>query len=270
MPLAPPACLVEIDGVTLAVDRAGRGAPVVCLHSVGHDGRDFDPLVDRCGDAFEFVRVDWPGHGRSGPDRVPASAARYAAILDGLLQRLGIDNPLLIGNSIGGAAAIAQAARRRARGLVLCDSGGLVAVDATVKAVCGLFERFFAAGESGAFWYPAAFALYYRLVLPRPEARDRRLRVVGQARDMAPVLRQAWASFSRPEADLREAAASLDIPIWAAWAKHDRVIPLSRVRPALDRLRNVRLSLFEGGHTPFLEEPDAFAAQFRAFAAPLS
>ena len=262
--------MIEIDGVNLAVDRIGHGPPVVCLHSVGHDSRDYDELLEHCGDAFEFILLDWPGHGRSGPDRLPTSAMRYAALADGLLSRFGVDRPLVIGNSIGGAAAITLASRRSLRGLVLCDSGGLVAVDGTVRAFCGVFERFFAAGERGAAWYPAAFNLYYQMVLPRPAAGARRADIVRNARNLAPLLRQAWASFGRPEADLRDAAAAIEIPVWVAWAKHDYVIPLNRVRPAINRLKYGRLSLFAGGHTPFLEEPDEFAAQFRRFAEGLS
>lgn len=262
--------MIEIDGVSLAVDRIGKGPAVVCLHSVGHDSRDYDGLVERCGGSFEFIHLDWPGHGRSGPDRLATSSMRYAALADGVLSRIGIERPLVIGNSIGGAAAITLASKRNLRGLVLCDSGGLVAVDAAVRAFCGVFEQFFAAGERGAAWYPAAFELYYKVVLPTPAARARRADIVRNARNMAPLLRQAWASFGRPEADLRDAAAGLDIPVWVAWARRDHVIPLNRVRPAINRLKHGQLSLFAGGHTPFLEEPDAFAAQFHRFAGGLS
>jgi len=254
---------LAIDGADLWVRRRGAGSPVVCLHSVGHDGRDFEGLADRCSDAFEFICPDWPGHGRSGPDYAPVSAARYAQLVDGLLDKLGIANPILVGNSIGGSAAILCASRRPVRGLVLCDSGGLVAVNAAVRAFCSVFERLFIAGARGASWYPAVFALYYRLVLTEPPARARRGDIIAGARRLAPLLRQAWASFARPDADLRAAAAALDAPIWVAWARSDRLIPLAMVRPALDQLQNARLSLFRGGHSPFLEQPDAFAAEFQ-------
>jgi 4,5:9,10-diseco-3-hydroxy-5,9,17-trioxoandrosta-1(10),2-diene-4-oate hydrolase len=175
---------------------------------------------------------------------------------------LGIENPIIIGNSIGGAAAILYASRHPVRGLVLCDSGGLVPVDALARAYCGLFERLFAAGARGARWFPAIYDLYYRLVLTEPAARRRREEIIAAGRELAPLLRQAWASFARPEADLRDTAAAIEAPIWIAWARADRIIPLSLVRPAVRRMKRARLSLFGGGHTPFLEQPSAFAAQF--------
>ncbi|HEY2659959.1 MAG TPA: alpha/beta hydrolase [Caulobacteraceae bacterium] len=266
MPAASQLTCLQIDGVSLAVDRIGRGAPVVCLTAVGHDAHDFDGLAERCGRRFEFIRIEWPGHGRSGPDRHSASAARYSDLLAGALKALGVEQPILIGNSIGGAAAICYAAQHSVRGLVLCDSGGLVEVGGATRAFCSFFERFFAAGERGAFWFAPAFALYYRLTLTQPAARAQRQAIVRSGHRLAPVLRQAWASFGRPEADLRDLAARLDTPIWVAWAKQDRTLPLALCLPTIRRLRHHSLTTFTGGHTPFLEQPDAFAQGFMAFA----
>lgn len=262
--------MLVVDGVSLAVDRIGRGAPVVCLSAVGHDAGDFDGLAQRLGDRFEFIRIEWPGHGRSDPDHLPASPDRYAQLIQGVLASLDLSAPVIIGNSIGGAVAIRYAANHPVRGLVLCDSGGLVPVDRTVRRFCTLFESFFAAGERGAAWFGPAFALYYSLVLPAPAARVQRRKIIAKGRALAPILRQAWASFGRPEADVRDLAAGLRIPIWAAWARRDHTIPVSLCRPALARLQDCSLTLFKGGHTPFLEQPDAFAEAFEAFMARLA
>ena len=78
--------------------------------------------------------------------------------------------------------------------------------------------------------------------------------------------RQAWESFAGPEADLRAVVAALRIPVWYAWARHDRVIPLSLCRAAIDATPGAALTLFNAGHAPFLEQPRAFARDFLAFA----
>ncbi len=260
---------VKVDGVALNVERRGYGDPVVCLHAVGHDGNDFAPLADRLGDGFEFISVDWPSQGLSGHDHLPASAARYAELLDGLIAQLNIAQPIIIGNSIGGAVAVLFASRHPIRGLVLCDSGGLVEITPDVVTFCRLHERFFAAGERGAWWYGPIFALYYRVVLPSPAAKQQRKRIIKAAKANASVLRQVWASFGKRDADIRDVAASLDTPIWAAWAQNDRIVPLKRCLPTIRRLQRHTLSVFKGGHAPFLEQPDAFAEGFKAFAASL-
>jgi 4,5:9,10-diseco-3-hydroxy-5,9,17-trioxoandrosta-1(10),2-diene-4-oate hydrolase len=185
------------------------------------------------------------------------------------MARLTIDRPIILGNSIGGAAAIRFASRHAVLGLVLCDSGGLVEVTPTIVRFCQLQERFFAAGERGAWWFGPAFALYYRLVLSSPAAKAQRRRIVKGAKASAAELRQAWTSFGTAEADIRDLAASLDTPIWVAWAEGDKVIPLKRCLPAIRRLKSYTLTTFKGGHSPFLEQPDAFAEGFSAFAADL-
>lgn len=264
----PARCqMIEVDGVQLAVAREGKGSPIVCLHAIGHGGGDFDAFTAAVSDSFEVIRIDWPGQGRSGPDHVPASAARYAALLAGALEALHVHQPIIIGNSIGGAAAIIHASHHDVRALVLCDTGGLVKVGFVAKRLCGLFVQFFAAGAHGAWWYPLAFRFYYsRLVLPSPAATTQRKRIIAVARELAPLWRDAWESFRQKDADLRGVTAALDIPIWVAWCKGDKVIPLSLCLPAIKAMKHVRLSEFAGGHAAFLEQPDEFAAAFLAFA----
>lgn len=259
------AAMIEIDGVRLAVVREGRGPTIVCLHAIGHGARDFEAFARAMAPRFEVIRADWPGQGRSGPDHEPASAARYADLLTALIAKLGIERPIIIGNSIGGAAAILHAARAPVRALVLCDPGGLVAVDDTVRRFCGLFAGFFRAGARRAWWFKPAFALYYRLVLPSPAARAQRGRIIDNCHDLAPVLAQSWESFGRPEADIRAFAARLRVPAWFAWAKDDQVIPLKRCRPAIEAMAMASVTEFPGGHAAFLEQPDAFIAGFTQF-----
>lgn len=262
-----------VDGVSLAYDRQGSGPAVVCLSAIQHGARDFDAFAERMRDRFEVIRLDWPGHGRSGDDPQPASAARYGALLAGFLRALRIDAPILVGCSIGGAAAIRAAAigkaeRQAARALVLCDAGGLVAHAPALATVTGAMARFFAAGERGAAWFDAAFAAYYRLlVLPQPAAAAQRRRIVASARATAGMGRQAWESFGRAEADQIAELQGLGLPVWAAWARDDRVIPLGFVRAALAATPGAEIATFRAGHAAFLEQPAAFADGFLDFVA---
>ncbi|MBY0280248.1 alpha/beta hydrolase, partial [Candidatus Binatia bacterium] len=98
-----------------------------------------------------------------------------------------------------------------------------------------------------------------------PAAAEQRARIVAAATEMAPRLAEAWRSFGEPDADLREVAASLACPVLVAWARRDRILQLRRSRPAIRRIPGARLELFDGGHAPFLECPDAFAATLREF-----
>ncbi len=109
-----PRRLVVVGGVSLAVhdsDVTSSKPVIVCLHAIGHGGGDFAAFEAAFQDRFRIITVDWPGHGASGQDAQPASARRYASLLPGLLDKLGLERPILSGNSIGGAAALALAQR---------------------------------------------------------------------------------------------------------------------------------------------------------------
>jgi hypothetical protein len=64
--------LVNIDGVSIAVRRIGRGQPVVCLSAICHDSRDFDALAERCGERFEFICLEWPDTAPSSSSQTPS------------------------------------------------------------------------------------------------------------------------------------------------------------------------------------------------------
>lgn len=259
---------VEVGDRRVFVAEHGRGVPVVALHAIAHGSGDFDALASRLGGDHRFFLVDWPGHGRSDRSTKP-TARDYAALLEGLVPALTDEPVVLVGNSIGGAAALAFAARvpERVRGLVLCDSGGLAPIGAFARLGIGAFARFFEAGARGASWFPALYRRYYALVLSGDSAADRRARIVAAGRAMAPILAEAWRGFATPEFDLRALPATIRAPVWCAWAKHDRTIPWRSSRAACQRFVDREVTLFDGGHSPFLEDPDRFADGFARFVA---
>jgi pimeloyl-ACP methyl ester carboxylesterase len=258
---------LTVDGVRLAYDEAGSGVPLLCLHAIGHGASDFRDVAARFAARHRVIALDWPGHGRSADDSQPPSAQRYAALLAELVERLQLPPAVLLGNSIGAAAAIRFAAAHpeRVRALVIENSGGLDRPDRLARTVIGAMVRFFAAGAAGARWYPGLFAAYYRLVLPNRAAAAQRGRIVATAYESAPLLRDAWSSFAQPEADIRHLAETVSCPVLFAWATRDRFVQLRRSLPAIQRFPAGRLERFRAGHAPHLETPDAFCAALEQF-----
>lgn len=258
-----PATIIE----GLAVRRIGRGRPVICLHAIGHDSRDYDLLASRLCTEYEFILVDWPGHGSSPPDTQPPDIARYGALLDRLMRALALDRPIVMGNSIGGAAAIQAAAAEdhSLGGVVLCNSAGLVAPGFIVRLACQAMARRFA----GAGHRPERFAAWYRLhctakVLPAaPPARREQIILSGPR--LAPLISAAWESFARSGSDLRGAAVRVRCPVLIAWARGDRVNPWRFSKAGAARFSGAQIAFFAGGHAPFLEDLDAFVPVLRAF-----
>jgi pimeloyl-ACP methyl ester carboxylesterase len=250
--------LVMVDGVELSVrDHGGPGEPIVCLHAAGHGSRDFELLVARAGGRRRFVTVDWPAHGGSGPDRAPTDASRYADLLRGLLDALSLERVVLLGNSVGGAAALEVAAREpcRVSALVLVNCGGLAEPSAFVRLFTHMMAWIYR--HPGARWFPWFFSIQYRILLRGPQAAEQRARIVAAGREHAGVLAELWRSFGHPPHDVRADISRVQCPVWLAWARHDPYNHRWLIRSALRRF-HAPLTLYAGGHAPFLEQPDAF------------
>jgi pimeloyl-ACP methyl ester carboxylesterase len=264
VPRGSPEIIVE--GVRLAVASEGSGPPVICLHAIGHGARDFEAFAAGICGGFRVVRIDWPGQGRSGPDREAPTPARYAQLLRGVVSQLGLEAPVIVGCSIGGAAAIHYAARYPARAIVLANSGGLAELTSSNRGACLLLSRIFAAGARRAWWFGALFGLYYRFILPSKAAWPQRRRIVRAGYETAETLSQAWAKFAdTAAADQRQAAAALEIPVLVAWSMQDKINLFSAVRPTLKKIKRVRIAKFKGGHAAFLEQPQRFIAEYLRF-----
>jgi pimeloyl-ACP methyl ester carboxylesterase len=263
--------LIEAAGTKVAVARRGEGEPVLCLHATGHGARDFEHFVARVVPlGFEAVAVDWPGQGASPPDATGArpSASRYADILADLIPSLfQASAPIVLGNSIGGMAAIrfAAAHQDQVRALVLANPGGLAPLDNIARFAISALQRFFTAGARNARWFPFAFAVYYLIVLPSPAGAAQRKRIAAAGQEVAELVGHAWASFGHPESDLRRELERITCPILFAWAMQDRIVAWSKSARAVTNLRGSQVQRFRGGHAAFLEDPEAFVRAFVNF-----
>ncbi len=266
----PPAeqFTIEASGTRLAVTRAGLGSPIICLHAIGHGARDFARLADELGRQYQFISIDWPGHGASPREPAPAGAVRYAELLESVIDTFGISSAHILGNSVGGAAAIRYAASHpdRVRGLILCNPAGLAPVNFIARLVCRRMAAFFARGAHDDPRFAAQFRRYYeRDVLPATAATWRREEIIATAAGVAPILQQAWNGFADADADLRHLVTKVGCPTLFAWAKGDRYVAWSRSKRAVLKFPNRQVRLFDGGHSAFLEEPSAFVEALKEF-----
>jgi 4,5:9,10-diseco-3-hydroxy-5,9,17-trioxoandrosta-1(10),2-diene-4-oate hydrolase len=261
---------VTVAGVALAVHDSAPGSDlptIVCLHAIGHGGADFSRFEDLMAGEYRIITVDWPGHGASGQDTMPASAVRYAQLLQELVEQLGLERFAILGNSIGGAAAVRYAAEHpaRVRGLILSNPGGFDPGGFFAGIYIRMKERHFQAGALGDPAFASWFRDYYAAILITDEAAAERQAIVRSAYEVAPRLLEAWRSFRSAEADQRGLAARLTMPVLVAWASEDDVVRWSRNRAAIETIPHARVVMFHAGHSPFLETPGPFAAEARSF-----
>lgn len=232
---------------------------LVMLHGISSAGAHFVEVARALRPYFRTIWLpDLPAHGLSGPPR----SAEVRALGEGLDAALAgwLDAPAwILGNSLGGLAAIRFAARHpdRVRGLFALSPAGARVEAASFEAFArslhvtdhaealDFVDRLFARP----FWGRHALALGVRHCFAEPT--------------VARLVREARA------ADLLDVSevASLRMPFWLVWGTAERILPpdqLAWYERALPP-QAVLVKPREFGHAPFLDRPGELAVLVRRF-----
>jgi pimeloyl-ACP methyl ester carboxylesterase len=129
---------IDFDGALhrLFVEEAGRGLPLLCLHTAGADSRQYrhvmnDPAILS---RFRVIAFDMPYHGRSNPPdgwwlkKYQLTTQSYLAMIRAVWLALGLERPVIIGCSMGGAILLRVAAEYQD------ELTGIVALESTAYA----------------------------------------------------------------------------------------------------------------------------------------
>jgi N-formylmaleamate deformylase len=104
--------VVRVGTVGLHLRRAGPpgGRAVVALHGIGDDGACWRPVADELAVDHDVVLLDARGHGRSDDPVSGYTTRDHVADVAGVIGRLDLHRPLLLGHSMGAVTALALAA----------------------------------------------------------------------------------------------------------------------------------------------------------------
>src|SRR5215510_14603545 len=104
----------------------GRGAPLVYLHGAGGLPA-FTPDLEILSGHFTVTAPLHPGFGSTGDEQFHEDLLKFTLYTRDVLDALGIDEPILVGHSLGGmlAAEMAAIEPRCVKKLVLVSPAGL-------------------------------------------------------------------------------------------------------------------------------------------------
>ena len=103
------------------------GKPIVLVHGFSASLHTWEPWVEGLKDEFRVISVDLPGHGLTRtPTQDKMNIAYFSEAVGELASKLGAENYVLVGNSMGGATAWQFALSRQEciDGLVLIAASG--------------------------------------------------------------------------------------------------------------------------------------------------
>ncbi|WP_188197015.1 alpha/beta fold hydrolase [Nonomuraea sp. SYSU D8015] len=247
----------------LAFERRGAGAPLILIHGIGHHWQGWLPVMDRLAASRTVIAVDLPGFGVSPglPDGTPYTAESLADAVESFCALLGVREPDVAGNSLGGYIALELASRGVVRTatafspagfwsrpeLLYCQSV-LRALRATARALPP--DQIVRMAES-----PFLRAVPAGLLVAHPSRLEPTALMAAT---------QALAASTGFDETLEAFAGVMPpgppkVPITIAWGDHDRLLPRRQaVRAA--RWSGQRVKLLKGcGHVPMSDDPDLVA-----------
>jgi len=262
---APELQTADVGGRKISYAGAGQEGEVVLLvHGYGGDRNSWlfvqEPLAAR----HRVYALDLPGHGTSAKDvgdgpAGPAGPAGPVAVLagavTGVLDALGAERAHLVGHSMGGAVALAVAARDPGR----IASLTLIAPSGFGPQINAGYLRGFADAQTRRELKPLVGQLFADEGLVTRQLVDdllayKRLDGVDEAlHALADTLLDGGAQRGDPAAAAAQAAAiGVAVPVTVVWGREDRIIPAAQAEAVPGAVRY----LIDGaGHMPHMERP---------------
>jgi len=229
--------------------------PVVFVHGFCQSSAYWQPAcrrLEECG--CDGLAIDLPGFAGAADLPGPYTMEGYADWLAGWLTVRGTGRIVLVGGSMGGVVAQHFVLRHPERVARLL----LVATGAVAGDPAGALQK--ADAMEAASWDEAAvipIVAGFFHVPPPPDALARYRRIALEARQRAAVA----AARSNARSDTVARLVEIGCPTLIIQGRHDRARTPEHGALMRSRLPHAKLVVLEGsGHTPQLEEPDAFHA----------
>ena len=244
------------------VDCGEGDLPIVLIHGFTGDLSNWKEQLSGLSGSHRCVAIDLPGHGASG-DSPEATIEALAAAANDTLDKLGLNQVLLVGHSMGCRVVSEMVSQSpgRAYGLVYVD-GSFVAgsdVDASVKKAV---ETIDALGMES-----FVEALYEGFLAEGTPATVREYILAGKSRIRMDFAKKLWPSVVRWDGSRSRALlANIDVPVLVIQSTtldtdlNRASISTGQTTPWVDAVsqtvEDVTVTVVEGvGHFPMLEAP---------------
>ncbi len=253
--------------------------PLVCMHGLTRNARDFAPLAERLSPDWRVIVPEMRGRGESeyAKDYMTYNPLTYVADVEALLVQEGISKFVAFGTSLGGLMTMLMAAKDPSRlaGAMLNDIGPVVD-----PAGIDRIRDYVGQGRSFPSWMHAARTLQELHSSAHPKfGIDEWLDMAKRGMVLQPNGRIGFDYDMNIAEPFQQADGAAPPNLWPAYEAL-RGIPLLILRGALSDLliaetagemqRRIPeaeiVTVADVGHAPILDEPEAVAAIDRLLA----
>lgn len=246
----------NISGLKIYYQEAGSGRNLVMLHGWGQDVSTFWGLIPLLKNNFKIYLIDLPGFGRSDLPKKAFTISDYAEVVKEFIKKEKIQDPIILGHSMGGRVAIKLASKSPQifRKLILEDSAGIKPKkDLIKKAIYPLAKLFH-------YLIPNSFNLKSKLRHSFYKSVESDYINAGK---LKATLMEILAE------DLTPDIAKIEQETLLIWGEKDPTeeASLEFGKMMYRIIPNSRIEVFEGvGHSPHLEKPKLFSYYVKDFA----
>ena len=243
----------DVGGRKISYAGAGQDGDVILLvHGYGGDRNSWLFLQEPLAARHRVYALDLPGHGTSAKDVGGGSIGVLAGAVTGVLDAVGAGRAHLVGHSLGGAVALAVAARDPGRVASLT----LIAPAGFGSEINAGYLRGFADAQTRRELKPVVGQLFADESLVTRQLVDDLLaykRLDGVDTALHALLETLLdGDAQRGDSAALLAAAGGAVPVTVVWGRADRIIPPAQAESVPGAVRHV----IEGaGHMPHMERP---------------
>lgn len=247
--------------MTIKVKVAGAGAPVVYLHPAG--GLTWDPFLSHIAEGNTVYAIEFPGTSTGDPYAVHLvdELSDVVLIYEEVLRSLGLNRPVIIGQSFGGmiAAELVAAYPDIASKVILLDPIGLWREDLPIAIWLAT-----AAEDLPALLFHDPTCAGAAAMFAPPENPD--IAAAATAAQIWAIGATAKFAFPVPDRGLRARLHRVSAPVLVVWGRQDRLVPAGYADEWQKELNDVRVALIDDcGHVPQVEKLDETLAVVESF-----
>jgi pimeloyl-ACP methyl ester carboxylesterase len=169
----------DVNGINLYYETHGEGRPVVVLHGGLGSSELFVPALPALAGKYQVILPDLQGHGRTADIDRPIDLRLMAGDVAALIGHLGLEQPAVVGYSLGGGVAFHTAVQHPD----LIEKLVLISTNIRRSAIYPemLAQQGQVSAASVEFMKQTPMYQVYQRVAPRPDDFGRLLDKVGQS-----------------------------------------------------------------------------------------
>jgi pimeloyl-ACP methyl ester carboxylesterase len=270
---------VTVGGRPMNVIDLGPEDPegtIVWIHGLSGSWQNWLENLPEFADTHRCIAMDLPGFGASPLPAEKISIAGYAAAVNELLDRLGVQRAVVVGNSMGGfvGAEVAITFGTWVDKLVLVSAAGLSIEHQRNESVLRLLRLAGNVLAMGTGW----LASKSDVLASRRRSRSAMFSIVASHPDRlpGPLVSEQLRGSGKPgfvdaldalsDYPIRDRLGEIAAPTLVVWGDDDPLVPVRDAWEFGELIPDARVVVYEDtGHVAMLERPEAFNGLVRQF-----